>query len=210
MPSVTCPGCEKKYNLPATAAGQVANCKCGKKFRVGGAPPEAKAKPAVTTAAAKPNPKPAAPQPAARAVAPVASVAAPTKPAAPRPAAAVATPSRAEAPKPKPKQDDSFWDDVDKPLADLELEPVEATSRPSSAFRAPTASPARVSQQNIIMRMWHSRARKLLMGPPIVVLGVIVLVSKFNSGERIPRSGFLLVALGVGITWAGFTGETSE
>lgn len=205
MPSVTCPGCEKKYNLPATAAGQVANCKCGKKFRVGGAPAEAKSKPAVTSASAA---RPAAPQPAARAVAPAASVAAAAKPAAPRPAAPAAKPSRVEAP--KPKQDDSFWDDVDKPLADLELEPVEATPRPANAFRAPTRSPVQAPQQNIVMRMWHSRARKLLMGPPIVVFGIIVLVSKFNSGERIPRGGFFLVAIGVGITWAGLTGETSD
>lgn len=207
MPSVTCPGCEKKYNLPATAAGQVANCKCGKKFRVGGAPADAKPKPAVTSASAA---KPAAPQPAARAVAPVANVAAPAKPAAPRPAAAVAMPSRPEASKPKPKQDDSFWDDVDKPLADLELEPVEVTPRPPSAFRAPTRSAVQAPQQNIVMRMWHSRARKLLMGPPIVILGIVVLVSKFNSGERIPRGGFFLVAIGLGITWAGLTGETSD
>ncbi|BBO31754.1 hypothetical protein [Lacipirellula parvula] len=205
MPSVTCPGCEKKYNLPATAAGQVANCKCGKKFRVGGASAEAKPKPAVATASAA---KPAAPQPAARAVAPAARVAAPAKPAAPKPVAAVATPTRVEAPKPKPKQDDSFWDDVDKPLADLELEPVEATSRPASAFRPKTPAPVQAPQQNIVMRMWHSRARKLLMGPPIAVLGVIILVSKFNSGERIPRGGFFLVAIGVGITWAGLTGES--
>jgi hypothetical protein len=189
MPSVTCPGCEKKYNLPATAA-------------------VAKPKPAVASASgAKPAAKP---QPAARAVAPVANVAAPAKPAAPRPAAAVAMPSRTEAPKPKPKQDDSFWDDVDKPLADLELEPVEATPRPSSAFRAATRSPAQAPQQNIVMRMWHSRARRLLMGPPITVFGVAMLIAAINAGDRIPRSTYAWIAIGLGTTWAGLTGETSD
>jgi hypothetical protein len=41
MPTVTCPGCQKQYKLPDTAAGQVASCKCGKRFRVGGAAPVA-------------------------------------------------------------------------------------------------------------------------------------------------------------------------
>lgn len=205
MPSVTCPGCEKKYNLPATAAGQVASCKCGKKFRVGGAPADAKAKPAAATAtAAKPAVKP---QPAARAVAPVASVAAAPKPAAPRPAAA-ATASRLDAPKPKPKRDDGFWDDVDKPTPDLELEPVDVAPRAPSAFRAPTTARARAPQQNILMRMWHSRARKLLVGPPIAVFGVAMLIAAVNKGDRIPRGLFGLIALGVGITWAGLTGES--
>jgi hypothetical protein len=54
MPTVACPGCHKQYKLAESAIGQVASCKCGKKFRVGG-----KATPAATTAA-KPTSAPAA------------------------------------------------------------------------------------------------------------------------------------------------------
>jgi len=63
MPTVTCPGCQKQYNLPATAVGQNANCKCGTRFRVGGAP--ASASTATSTGAPQRSAKPAgaAPKP---------------------------------------------------------------------------------------------------------------------------------------------------
>ena len=35
MPTIACPGCGKQYKLPESAAGQVAKCACGKKFKVG-------------------------------------------------------------------------------------------------------------------------------------------------------------------------------
>ncbi|QDU58303.1 zinc ribbon domain-containing protein [Aeoliella mucimassa] len=35
MPKIACPACEKVYNIPDQAVGQVATCKCGKKFRLG-------------------------------------------------------------------------------------------------------------------------------------------------------------------------------
>jgi hypothetical protein len=41
MPVIACPGCGKKYNLSESAAGQVATCKCGKRFKVGAAAPKA-------------------------------------------------------------------------------------------------------------------------------------------------------------------------
>jgi hypothetical protein len=40
MPVIACPGCGKKYNLPESAAGQVATCKCGKRFKVGASAPK--------------------------------------------------------------------------------------------------------------------------------------------------------------------------
>jgi hypothetical protein len=46
MPVIACPGCGKKYNLPESAAGQVATCKCGKRFKVGGGAPKAPSAPA--------------------------------------------------------------------------------------------------------------------------------------------------------------------
>ena len=35
MPTIVCPECGKRYNLPASAAGQTAKCACGKRFRIG-------------------------------------------------------------------------------------------------------------------------------------------------------------------------------
>ncbi len=37
MPVIACPGCGKQYKIAATAAGQVAKCACGKRFRLGAA-----------------------------------------------------------------------------------------------------------------------------------------------------------------------------
>src|SRR5215207_3735629 len=37
MPVIVCPGCGKQYKVAATAAGQIAKCACGKRFRLGGA-----------------------------------------------------------------------------------------------------------------------------------------------------------------------------
>jgi hypothetical protein len=37
MPVIACPGCGKQYKVAETAAGQVAKCACGKRFRLGGA-----------------------------------------------------------------------------------------------------------------------------------------------------------------------------
>jgi hypothetical protein len=193
MPTVTCPGCEKKYNLPATAVGQVANCKCGKKFRVGGGAAESQPQPQPASAGAK---SPATSQPAIRAAAkPVAAVSS-------SPSANVAVqPSRVE----KPKNNDNFWDDVDKPLPKIEEPPV---TRATPAFKHREApSPGPEPKENLLVAMWHSRARKLLMGPPLVVVGVLILVANISSGERIPRGVFYLIGVGVAISIAGLTGD---
>ena len=191
MPTVTCPGCEKKYNLPATAVGQVANCKCGKKFRVGGGAAESKPQPSSASVQS-----PATPQPVVRVAAkPVAGV--PSS----LPANAAAKPSRVE----KPKSDDSFWDDVDKPLPKIE-EPLVMAATPAFRHReapAPTSEP----KENFLAAMWHSRARKLLMGPPLVAVGVLILVANISSGERIPRGVIYLIGIGVAISIAGLTGD---
>ena len=65
MPKIACPACQKAYNIPDQAVGQVATCKCGKKFRLGKrksatpdgatATPHSKPRP---QAKAQPKPKP--------------------------------------------------------------------------------------------------------------------------------------------------------
>jgi hypothetical protein len=55
MPTITCPGCGKQYKLPATAAGQVAKCACGKKFKVGGSPSSTSSSATSPAAAASPS-----------------------------------------------------------------------------------------------------------------------------------------------------------
>jgi hypothetical protein len=57
MPTVTCPSCQKHYKLPDSAAGQVASCKCGKKFRIAMAAPVAAAAAATPAAAAQLKPQ---------------------------------------------------------------------------------------------------------------------------------------------------------
>jgi hypothetical protein len=66
MPVIACPGCGKQYKIAATAAGQVAKCACGKRFRLGAA----QAAPAVAVGASA-------------ASAPPKAKSAPTKPVAP-------------------------------------------------------------------------------------------------------------------------------
>jgi hypothetical protein len=92
MPTVTCPGCQKQYKLPDTAAGQVASCKCGKRFRVGGASPATAAASPATTATPRASPA----QAPARSAAPAVSKAPAVK-------AAAATAAVAS-------NDDDFWD----------------------------------------------------------------------------------------------------
>ncbi len=98
MPVIACPGCGKKYKLPESAAGQVAKCACGKRFRLG-APPSAAL--ATTKAASAVAPKKSAPKPAATAATKSANVAV-----AP---AAIAT-------------DDDFWDEGLKPTPTPKVE----------------------------------------------------------------------------------------
>jgi hypothetical protein len=93
MPVIACPGCGKQYKIAAIAAGQVAKCACGKRFRLGGA--QDKSSPA----------KPAKPATVATATANRTSASASTKS---KPAAQAA-----------PAPADDFWDDAisiaDKP-----------------------------------------------------------------------------------------------
>ena len=127
MPTIACPGCGKQYKLPASAAGQVAKCACGKKFKVGGAP----------TVAAAPKPSPiAATSPATPGVAkqPV-SAAKSASPVKAKPAAAPSAPSARSIAPPVPAIDDDFWEEglkePVKPAAKLPVAEVShGTGRP--------------------------------------------------------------------------------
>jgi hypothetical protein len=60
MPVIACPGCGKQYKMPANAAGQMAKCACGKRFKLGASPPAASSplrttKPTADAAAASPQ-----------------------------------------------------------------------------------------------------------------------------------------------------------
>ena len=118
MPVIACPGCGKKYKLPDSAAGQVAKCACGKRFRLSAAP----ATTPVAKVAADPAPK-AAPTKVASAST---SKSVPAKPV---PAKVSSAPASKPVPKPSAAQaqapdiDDDFWNDAlgaesqSKPLA---------------------------------------------------------------------------------------------
>jgi hypothetical protein len=116
MPTIKCPGCGKKYSVPATAAGQVAKCACGKKFKLAGGPPSS-----VPAAAAKP--KAAAVVSKAK---PVTVAASPTK------KSAVAT------------VDDDFWDDAlreEQTAKVVEMARPVPAPEPLAIAAPPTAKP---------------------------------------------------------------------
>jgi hypothetical protein len=115
MPTIACPGCGKKYNVPATAAGQVAKCACGKKFRLGASKAPAAAAPA-----------------AARSTV---SAAAKTKPNST--SAGPATKSRPTAPLAK-KATDDFWDDALREEQTAKVVPTAPRPAPSAANSTPT------------------------------------------------------------------------
>ena len=107
MPAVQCPACQKQYKLPDTAAGKVASCKCGKRFKVDGV--------AVAVAATS-------------SVARSARVtSAPATPPLPR---QTATPK----PQPAPARDD-FWDDaLTEPMKLAAASPPIPAAKPYSYF----------------------------------------------------------------------------
>jgi hypothetical protein len=90
MPVVKCPKCAKQYKLPANAAGQVAKCACGNRFRLAASPVAS----AMAGTAKAPSTKPAA----------GASAPSVTK------SAASATPSASLA------ADEDFWNEGLKPV----------------------------------------------------------------------------------------------
>jgi hypothetical protein len=129
MPAVTCPGCQKKYNLPESAAGQVASCKCGKRFRVGGAsaPAAASQTPAAAKALAAGKSAPAAARPQSAVATAGASAKAATAAAPAAKPSAAAAPVKSLAPS-APSKKDNFWDDA-----------LPAPARPAPAAAKPAA-----------------------------------------------------------------------
>jgi hypothetical protein len=118
MPTVTSPGCQKQYKLPDSAAGQVASCKCGKKFRVGGPPPTAGA--SLPKAASPAKPAPAAKGQAVRA-----------------PTASKSQVATAAAPEAASKKDDDFWDSaLGEPVKSAEPERPKPVAKIGSAAHA--------------------------------------------------------------------------
>jgi hypothetical protein len=56
MPVIACPGCGKQYSVPATAAGQVAKCACGKRFKLGSSEPSSSTTTSSKTTSASASP----------------------------------------------------------------------------------------------------------------------------------------------------------
>jgi len=117
MPVIACPGCGKQYKVADSAAGQVAKCACGKRFRLGSSP----------VAASSPGPSKS---PAAAPTAPAKTVAAPPQ--------TKRAPAKAAAP-----VSDDFWDDA-LAIADAPKQApaaAAAATSPSTA-RSLSSSPA--------------------------------------------------------------------
>jgi len=129
MPVIACPGCGKQYKVADSAAGQVAKCACGKRFRLGSSPvPAASSAPTKSTAVVS--------------TAPVKAAAASTQPKRAPVKAAAST------------ANDDFWDDAlaiaDAPKqAPATTKPATSTStaKSLSGFPVPAAPKSESTEQ---------------------------------------------------------------
>jgi hypothetical protein len=204
MITIACPGCKKQYKLAPTAAGQVANCKCGTRFRVGSPSagkessrteseqkaPRTAAGPSTDKSAAAGSSQAAASRPSAR----------PAAPAKPPASKAVATPPRALT------SDDAFWSALDdNSIPELDV-PAGETHSASSGLTLSAVSPGATSPtRKLISKAGVFRVLKLVAGPPIALFGVFVIWDKVSKGERLPRGAIIVVFLGIGLTIGGIT-----
>jgi hypothetical protein len=213
MPTVVCPGCQKQYKLAETAIGQVASCKCGKKFRVGGASAPAAPK----APAAQPKPV-AAKVTASKPVAPTATgkppAASPSQAAAQRavsrPAVPVKPPASKAAGEPPNTlaSDDAFWSALDdNTIPDSEVAAAGHRSASSASKQSAASSRVASPKRKVATKAGILRLLKLVAGPPIAVIGVVVLWDKVSKGEHIPRGAVILPFLGIGFTISGITGK---
>jgi hypothetical protein len=131
MPVIACPGCGKQYKIAATAAGQVAKCACGKRFRLGGSKS--------STEAAPPAPKSSS----AKAPSTSAAVAATTPKRATARAAAPVTPAPAV-----PAAKDDFWDDT-LPIADKPAPAAVASNSSGSSAQSAMIKSGGPAVQNL-------------------------------------------------------------
>jgi hypothetical protein len=206
MIKIACPGCKKQYKLAPSAAGQVANCKCGTRFRVGSA---SAGKESSRTVAEQTNPRAGA---APTTVKPTA--ASPSQQAAPRAVARPAVPAKPPASKAAGQpssalaSDDAFWSALDdNSIPELDVAASEPRSA-SPATRLTAASSGIASpQQKLVSKAGIFRVLKLLAGPPLALFGVLVVWDKVSKGERLPRGAIILVFLGIGLTIGGITGK---
>lgn len=156
MPKVACPGCQKVYKVPDTAAGQSATCKqCGRKFRIGKPPsPASQPKADFSASASKTKPK-ASTTATLRSQSTSAS----------RPAATKVVAPKSEVSKPS----DSFWDEalneeyeVEAPTTSSSTNPAVASTLAEAKFRANKKSKKVV---------WGVKWDKVLAGLGMMVLG---------------------------------------
>jgi hypothetical protein len=224
MPVVACPGCGKQYTLPATAAGQIAKCACGKRFKLSGAAPSS-SKSAMATAA--PAAKRASGESASSgggvakssAVQAFAAAATATKVAAVKTApnvagasarsAAVASRSSALA------ADDDFWNEGLKPAAKLkepEAVPVSAAASglvTKSAFGALPANSAEPKKKKKAKKRvaWGFDWGKVVGGlASFVLFGGITAALAMSTGRISIYLAFLAVA-GLFTALTGLMGE---
>ena len=124
MPVIACPGCGKQYKVADSAAGQVAKCACGRRFRLGSSPVAASSSaPAKSTAVVS--------------TAPVKAAAASTQPKRAPVKAAAST------------ANDDFWDDAlaiaDTPKqAPVTTTPTTSTSTAKSLSSSPVPAASKI------------------------------------------------------------------
>jgi hypothetical protein len=182
MPTIACPGCGKQYKLPATAAGQVDKCACGKKFKVGGG----------STSSSAPSPAVAA-GPSKR-MSSSAKPAGVSKPAAP--------PISRAAPVAAAKIDDDFWDEgLKEPVKPAAPPPTSkpaihtgvaaSSTRPSSASNA--APPKKRKKQSGGVK-WGFDWGKVVGGlAAFLVFGGLAAALFMSTGR--PSRGLVYLAL---------------
>lgn len=205
MPTIACPSCGKQYKLPATAAGQVAKCACGKRFKLRTAPKDtAPITHEPHAAAATSTTKAAAAMPAAKR--PVAT--APAKPAA-RPAVAATAASAT----------DDFWDD-EIPATPASSKPVAnpaGLNRPGlvasqaakrSAADVPKPKKPKPKKENRVA--WGADWGKVVAGlAAFVVFGGLAVLLVMATG-RISRGIVALAIPGIGGLFSAINGLMGE
>lgn len=201
MPVIACPGCGKQYNLPASAAGQVATCKCGKRFRLGGG--------SSGSTSAKSSKVPSA-----------ASKPGVTKSSKPSVVAAASKPKVQEAPGPA-QLDDDFWNDAlgssepvkeavgaasksagTGPSPSMGVNQLASTSSYSSASK-PAEPPKKKKKKSSSGVSWGADWGKFFGGLLVFLICAGLEYALFTSSGRI---SIYLVVAGVGGLFTAING----
>lgn len=200
MPKVGCPQCSKAYQLPDTAAGKVATCKCGAKFRV---------KFAGTASGGgrkQPTPRPVgkptgAPKSGSSPQATAVATSAPTAKAAPAAKGVPIASDDAEL-APLGGADDGFWDSEIPDTGD----PLAAAAAASESVEEVSAAPKK-SRAGAKIGGAAKRLAKIIGGVVLILVWCGMVYLAYTEGGRFRVRSLWLPIAGLGLIASGIFGE---